>query len=330
MNTKTFLDKFGENWQAKLICFAIAVLIVFFHSFSNVEKKSLTIPLQVRSDGIMMPVSKLGNSSYIKVTVRGAKDDIALITDNDLTAYIDISGATQEGTFEFPIVVQPDQKLMLMESLEITPEPDVVSLAIEEKIFKYVPVVPTFSGEPAHGYDVASAVCEPDVVRIIGPSSIVNNVADIKTSRVATENASSSFEVDVKVINDNSFIKVENEKQTIRVSVDIGEKRIEQEFADVPVYIRNVPSDFKVTGTGFVNVVLEGPVLLVEKFLTSSIFAYCDCSGITEPGSVSVPVYVSVPASTGLTFITTNVDTIVLKAEEKQPFVFDEEVLDDF
>lgn len=327
MNTKTFLDKFGENWQAKLICFAIAVLIVFFHSFSNVDKKSLTVSLQVRSDGIMMPASKLGNSSYIKVTVRGAKDDIALITDNDLTAYIDISGATQEGTFEFPIVVQPDQKLMLMESLEITPEPDVVSLAIEEKIFKYVPVVPTFSGEPSHGYDVSNYYCEPDVVRIIGPSSIVNNVKDIKTSRVATENASSSFEVDTKVINDNSFIKIENEKQNIRVCVDIGEKRTEYEFSDVPVYIRNVPPDFEITGTGFVNVVLEGPVLLIEKFLTSSIFAYCDCSGVTAPGTVSVPVYVSVPSSTGLNFIKTNVDTIVLKAELKQPF--DEVTLDD-
>lgn len=329
MNTKTFLDRLSENWLAILICFAIAIIIVFFHSFSEVDKKNLTISLQVRSDGIMMPASKLGNSSYIKVTVRGAKDDIAVITENDLTAYIDISGATEEGVFEFPIVVQPDQKLLLMQSFEITPEPDTVSLRIEEKTFKYVPIVPTISGETAHGYEISATSCEPDVVRIIGPSSIVNAVNQVRTSRVAAENASSSFETDVRVINDNSFISIENERQSIHVNVDIAEKRMEYEFSEIPVYVRNVPDGFDISGMGYVNVVLEGPVLQIEKFLTSSIFAYCDCSGVSETGNVSVPVYVNIPVSSGLTFMRCSSDTMILKSELKMPAFEDGDILGD-
>lgn len=320
MSIKQFLDKILKNWPVKVTCFVMAVLIYFFHQISTIDKKTFVVSLEVKSEGAMVLSGGYERHRNVKIIVRARAEQLASVSEKDLRAYVDLSSQSSAGQHNFPVLLDLEERILLMDPLEITASPDSVPLSIEERDVKFVGIRPSVSGIPSHGYTLSKITSDPATVRVEGPRSVVSKITYMPTEEVSVQNATSDVTKKVSVLNRNSLISVGT--GTFSVNARIVPQGMVKTFSDIPVSFDNLRDDLAVSGEPvFVDVIVEGELLDIEKLSADSVRGSVDCSFILTPGHYEVPVSVTVPL--GLTVNSKSRETlsldVVLKPEETLP-----------
>lgn len=320
MNTKPLLEKLINNWPVKAICFILAAMIYFFHQISLLETKTLSVPLEVRKEGNMIPVDGLQMERYVKIKVRAKREQISSVTDKDITAYVDISSRTKEGTWNFPISVNLSDRLIRLDldPLEITAIPDNLRFEIQKKESKIVPVKTAVFGSPAHGYRALDVRAEPSHVYLSGPKFMLDEIDEIPIGVVNIEGAEFTVAKIVKVINPNAYVSVLDENH-VKLSVPIVSEATVKELNGVEIKYNSLPEQFELVGEKQkINILIEGSVLNIEKFMRKNMSVYVDLSSISEEGTHVLPVLVELsPAYSLVQRSLSEVSVTVVKKKDK-------------
>lgn len=293
MNTRQLIDKIMNKWPAKVICLLLAIFLYIFHQVSLVDKKSFVIPLQIIDQGNVMQVGDC--PSHVTVIVRAAADDINTIVNSDLKASINLNNITESGEITVPVSITVDEKLLAFDPLEIKIKPDYVTLNVDKKISKFVPIVPSVSGEVAEGYMITNIEVNPSSVGIIGPEAIVNKIENIQTDALVVSNAEKNFTDEVIYFETNKLIFVQD-KGPYKATVSVEPQPMEKEYTNIHIVPRGlaenlmiedeIPNiDFKVSGT----------VPILGKYILGLNSVIIDLSEIAEPGSYNIPVRLLLP-----------------------------------
>lgn len=323
MNRKKLIDKILENWTAKVICFVLALLIYIFHQVTLLEKKTITVPLTVESNGVLTPTTELPR--FVKVTVRSTADLIPTIYGSGIKAVLSLTEFTDKGFYDVPIRINLSEGLALTDPLEITVKPEVLTVNLDEKIMKYIPVEPAVSGKPEHGYTVKDISVSPSSVKVIGPSSIIEKTKFIYTKKVLVSGAAKSFSNDIKLDNIVSALQVFPESD-FKVSVTVVPSDYEKTFENVSIKVLNLSEALTLENDiPAITFTLAGTMPVLEKFEFAENDIFIDCSEITVPGDYEVPLTFKTPAS--VAFINKPDKTVLIKVIEK-PLPQVEEVLD--
>jgi YbbR domain-containing protein len=115
----------------------------------------------------------VGNPSatIIQVQVSAPRENWASMRPAAVRAYVDLRNA-YPGELEYPVTVDvPDARVRV---LEITPSR--VTLQLDERLERTVPVRLRLSGTVPFGYVLGEPVIEPRTVDVVGPASVVNQV----------------------------------------------------------------------------------------------------------------------------------------------------------
>lgn len=318
MNTKTLRERLINNWPVKAICFILASMIYFFHQISLLETKTFSVPLEVRKEGNMLPVSGLEKEKYIKVKIRTKREVIPLISDKDFTAYVDISSRTKEGSYNFPVCIDASEKLVQMDldPLEIILVPDNIRFDIKKKAIKQVPVKAKVFGTPAHGYKALSLQVEPSHVFITGPQDMLDEITEFPAGSVNIENSEFNVSRILKVVNPNAYVSIFDDP-LVKVSVPIVAEGMVKELENVEIKFNSLSEKFEVIDeVKMTNLVIEGSVLDIEKFRMKNLSVYSDLSFITEPGDYTVPVMVEL--SPAYSLVENSVPEVSVRVVHKQ------------
>lgn len=321
MNIKKLIEKVTENWIAKILCFALAVLIYMFHIVSMLDRKSLTVPLNVVADGILVPLEALPQN--IKVTVRAKSDIIATITSAGISAQVYLTNFTEPGVYNVPISVSLSSELMLVEPLEVFVKPDKIPVLLDKKVQKYLSVEPSISGEPAHGYSINSVSVVPSSVKVVGPASIVEKTESIYTEKVNVKGASKGLSA---VVGLDSTIKILTvlPEEDFRVTVAIEEAKTSAVFKDITPNILHLNDDLLLNSVvPSVSFTIEGPVSLLEKYKLADSTVSLDCASILKDGEYNLPFAFSLPQ--GLSVSEYSPKTALLAVILKNPVLPEDE-----
>lgn len=295
MNKKKLIDKILENWPAKILCMVIAIFIYIFHQVTLLEKKTMTVPLNVESNGVLMPVSDVPR--FVKVTVRSTQEIIPTIYSSGIKASVNMDNITKPGTYDIPVNLTLSEGLSLTDPLEIHVKPEVLHISLDEKIMKYLPVEPAISGKPEHGYTVKDITVSPSTVKVVGPSTILNKTKFIYTKKVVLTGAAKSFSNDIKLDNVVSALQVFPEGD-FKVSVSVVPADFEKSFENIPVKIMNLSENLVLdTEIQPLSFTLAGTMPVLEKFVFNEDDVFADFSQITEPGTYEISVTIKTPAS---------------------------------
>ena len=304
MNIQPLFEKITDKWVVKVICFVIALLLYFMHQTASIEKKTFIVPLSVKQDGGVVAVGindESGNEiNSVKLIVRAEADDIAKIESHraDIKAYLDITNFAKEGSEKVPVYLDFPEDVKLIEPLEITSEPENVYVKMEKLLTRYVPIVPSLSGEVDRGYIQNDISIVPNSVFISGAKSIVSEIDGIITEDIDIVNHFDSFSVKTKLVNLNKAINVE-EPDEVNVHVSITAVQDLKLFKGIAVQFVGVRPELKIAEKSLqqsVNVNLAGNLLFLEKLSSSRLTARVDCSKITEAGEYDMPVSIFVPS----------------------------------
>ncbi len=133
-------------------------------------------------------------TKQVLVTIRAPRSVWDSLQVDDFTVTIDLTGLGP-GTYQVPVQLTLDKQ----PSRVILVEPDSVTLELEQKAERVVPVRVQIEGKPALGYlRRATTLVDPNEVLVSGPSSYVAQVVQVFTL-VSVEDADADIEEELEL-----------------------------------------------------------------------------------------------------------------------------------
>lgn len=313
MNLKQLIDKNLHQWPAKVICLIIAIFLYIFHQVSLIDKKTFAIPLTIQENGIVMHVGTVPSS--VGVIVRTSADNMKLISNNDITASVNLDTITEKGTYELPVTIDISTSIMSLDPLEVRIKDNKITLEVDKKVSKYVKIEPSVVGEVAHGYQIDEISITPSTVQVTGPETILNSTENIYSTRVNVSNAEVPFNTEVDLQQTSKLIHITDEAP-YKVDVLVMPQYMEREFG-VPVEIMNLPQDLVYEGEPpYVTIKLLGTVKYLEDYHVPRRSVQVYAGDITEPGIYELPLRFYFPST--LEIIEKSAESILINFNKKE------------
>jgi YbbR domain-containing protein len=130
LDLNKLLAKITENWPAKVLSLALAIIIFLFHRMNVLENRVFSASLGIES-GNMAAASSYPRT--VRVKVRGEKDSIGSILEEDIEVYLDLKRFSEEGTHRVPLQFRKMGTALGIDPLEITIDPPEIVLDLEKR-----------------------------------------------------------------------------------------------------------------------------------------------------------------------------------------------------
>ena len=295
MNTKRLLDKILDKWPAKIICLVIAIFLYFFHQASLIDSKTVVVPLNIIENGMVMHVGSTPDS--ISLVVRAGEETIKTILPSDISASVNLDTITQKGTYKLPVKITLSESLLAYDPLEVKLKDDSITIDVDRKAIKYVPIAPSVVGEVAHGYEIEEISMSPSTVEISGPESIVEATTEIYTTRINVSNAETNFSVETSYQQPNKLVTVIDQGD-FKAEVSVKPVVMERIFDAVEIELLNLDPKFDISGDlPTVTIKLSGNMPVLENYILSKHTVQLNLREVTEPGVYTLPLRYVLPAN---------------------------------
>jgi hypothetical protein len=293
LDGRKLLAKIAENWPAKVISIALAIILFVFHQMRVLEDRVFYTPLHIEGNGNLIPANSYPR--MIRVSLRGEKNSIDPIMDEDIETYLDLTKYTEEGIQQVPVQYRKLGTALGVDSLEIKVEPLTVTLELDHRISKSVPLSPNIQGYLEQGYELSSSAITPTQVVVDGPSRIMGGISTLSTEVIEQGGRSEDFTTTVRIINPDPLLVIQgNGLAEFRGLVT--KIIIYRNFDSLPITLRGLDPRFT---AGFTQrsggMRLAGPQSELEIYVPQQTVLYLDCGGITEPGTWDLLLQADIP-----------------------------------
>lgn len=293
MNKRPLIERLLDKWPAKVICMIISIFLYIFHQTSIIDKRNIAVPLKISENGLVMHVESV--PSAVTVAVRGNDSDIKTISSSDFEATVNLDNITEKGVYKIPVKIELSKKLMEFDTLEVKLKDSQIEIAVDLKEKKYAELVPSVTGEVAHGFTISSIELTPSYVEISGAKTVLDKITQINTSKINVSNAKNTFKSEIEYLQVGNNFKIED-KPPYTATVIISALNYEKNFANLPVKIINLSDELEIISTiPKVNISLAGTMPDLESYKPADNFIEIDCASVEEEGVYSLNLNINVP-----------------------------------
>jgi len=206
LNSRKLLLKITEKWHVKVLSVAAALILSVFHRMNTLENRFFSVPLAIEPNELLIPASPY--VKVLRVSLHGEPNDIFPVLEEDIEAYIDLKKYSNEGIYKIPVQIRRKGSALGKVPLEISVEPSDITLKLETKLSRNIPVVPVLSGIAAQGYELSGQTITPDNVFAEGPKSAVGAIFEFNTEMIDIEGRYEDFSIIVNIINSDPFVVI--------------------------------------------------------------------------------------------------------------------------
>jgi YbbR domain-containing protein len=286
------LAKVAENWVIKVLSIAVAIILFVFHQMSTLDQRFFSVPLDIESHGNMIPASSYPRT--VRVSIRGEASKLGPILEEDIEAYLDLDRYSSRSTQKIPVQIRKKGTTLGIEPLEINVNPAIISMEVDHKLGKMVPVSLVLQGTPQQGYELVSYSLNPSQVQVYGPSTLLGNLNDLSTQPVDLEGRSEDFSATLSLLNQNPLLTVQRES-VIEFHCSIRETFDVKDF-EVPITLTGLNPQFSATmSTIFALVQFDGNRQTIAHWVPPADFLVADCQNISRPGTYTLRIAIPHP-----------------------------------
>ena len=206
LNSRKLLARATEKWPAKVLSVAAALILLVFHRMSTLESRFFSAPLRLETGGEFIPASSFNRT--VRVTLRGDANSIFPIQEDDIEAYIDLKKVQAEGWQRLPVQIRKTSTALGVEPLEISVDPLEISLRLERKISRNIPITPVFQGAVAGGFELVSQSLSPAHINAEGPRGALESLSEFRTDYIDLHGRDGDFTVTVPILNHEPLIVI--------------------------------------------------------------------------------------------------------------------------
>jgi YbbR domain-containing protein len=223
---------FVEDWNLKLLSLGITLLLWFVVTGQNTPINThASVQLRfIRPDAL-----EISNDPprSVDVLLTGSKHKLDEMDRASLIATVDIS---DQRAGERPLRLADRAHIdLLPDGVKIDAfQPSAITIRLEPIIQKQLSVEPKIEGTPADGYEVYSVRLDKTTVSASGPASNVYAIPKALTETISVAGRKESFTASNVSLN-IADPKVDVLNPLVTVDIEIGEKRTEKVFENVPI-----------------------------------------------------------------------------------------------
>jgi hypothetical protein len=227
-------------------------------------------PAQIHETEILVPVEpyKIPQGlilvgppfKEIELRVRGSLPALEALSRNVPRYNLDLSGVAV-GVESIPI--NPDRIKLPGEVKIIRINPAYLTVKVDRRGKKQVPVKVAVSGDPSGSYFISATLAEPSSVLLCGPETVVSLMDRISTKPIDVTGRSESLKKEI-ALELADGVQVCSSSGIIFAEITIAEKDIVRRFADIVVEGQNTPFEFSISPPG-ITVEIRGPQNIVEN-----------------------------------------------------------------
>jgi YbbR domain-containing protein len=224
---------FVEDLNTKVLALGITLVLWFAVTGQNkpMTKRLFGVQLSfVHADD--MAISN-DPPAKVDITVTGSRDKLERLNAMDLLATVLVAERT---TGDRVLRLSPDRvKVELPAGVQVEAfQPAIVSVRLEPRLEREVPIHLKFEGSVPAGYEVYGATSDPVRVKVRGPASVVNAIQQASTESIMLDGKTTTFDLP-QVAVDIPDQKVDVVNGEIKAHVEIGERGIEKSFNNLAV-----------------------------------------------------------------------------------------------
>ena len=220
---------FVEDWNLKLLSLAITLVLWFVVTGQNTP---VNVHATVQLKYLKPEALEIRNDppKSVDVLLTGSKYKLDELNRSSLIATVDISDQ-RAGERVFRLVER--SRLDLPQGVTVDAfQPSGISIRLEPVIDRQLEIDAKIEGTPANGYEVYAVRLSKNTVNVHGPSSNVNALPKAPTETISVAGRKETFTVANAAV-DISDPKIDVLEPSVTVDIEIGERRVEKQFADV-------------------------------------------------------------------------------------------------
>ncbi|HOO06197.1 MAG TPA: hypothetical protein PLH83_06840 [Ruminococcus sp.] len=244
-----------NNFSLALLAILLAILVWFIISmtqYPSVQKTIANIPLSTDITDSVAESNGLSviscNVEEVTVELLGSRTTVGNLNNENLVAYIDADSVSSTGTKNLAIKIRSTNGVNFEVKNIYPSSATVVFDKMDTKEFPVLAKIPNVTVVEGKAINSDDVTCEPDVVRITGPSAQLDKIAKVyavsnKTNSLDTSYVLPSDEVqlyteDGSIIEQSSLLKLSTANFSINIPVRT------QKTVPLTVGITNAPSTF--------------------------------------------------------------------------------------
>jgi YbbR domain-containing protein len=286
------------NWPVKVLSIALALLLFVFNRLNTLTTRPLSVPLIIETSSTLVPASAYPQN--VRVNLRGEDEGIKSIAESDIEAYVDLSRYEDGGLYSAPVLVRKKGRALGIEPLEIAVYPPKITVQLDQRIIKTIPLTAAIRGRASDGFDLVSYTLSPQEVVLAGPRSSLESVVEIETDSVELDGRNSDFTAVVNIINPNPLFVLRG-NGTAEFSCVIRPSVSVRSIEDIPIFLSGLVSALEAdTGGKTGSVRIEGRQSDLDNFQPHPELLTVVCSGLYGPGTYTLPVEIDLPPELSL------------------------------
>jgi len=283
------------SYKSVILILVAFVLVLgaglLFYERQNEVTLAIPVSFEQIPDGLIavhnipIPETRLKGPSRI---LEGLKDD------SQLSYKIDLSTAKPGPLF---IKISPEMIKLPRRVSVIEIDPASFTVIIETRMEKMIPVVPDLKNDPAPGYVISRVVAAPSMVRLTGPTSMLEEISAVRTTPIDVVGLTEAIKKKVALnLNYNSNVQVIGDSLA-EVEIVVEEK-IDEKWLDIAIQAKG--GNKYVITPDRIEILLRGPVNTVKKLAQGNgIQVYVDLKGL-KPGTYERRAVIKPPLNTTL------------------------------
>lgn len=272
---------FVEDWNLKLLSLAITFALWFVVTGQNTP---VNVHASVQLKYIRPEALEISNDppNSVDVLLTGSKYKLDELNKTSLIATVDLS---DQRAGERILRLVERARLDLPQGVVVDAfQPSAISIRLEPVIDRQLDIEPKIEATPADGYEVYSVRLSKNTVNVRGPSRNINALPKAPTETISVAGRRESFSVANAAI-DISDPKIDVLEPSVSVDIEIGERRVEKEFADVAVTAQSGD----VVQPNRVAVVVYGPPSLLADLKSSELRLILPSTGDVSKATLEAP-----------------------------------------
>jgi len=200
----------------KLISLLLAVIL--WAHIVNTQVGEVTFKLPVEYKNIpesLIVIEK--EPPLVTITFKGKKDLLRNINTKNIKVFVNLQNPKVNKTTQYPVLLSRGE---LPDNIEISTNKKFVTLTIENKISKKLPVKVNISNKDPDTFILGQPTILPPYVTVSGPESIIASINVITTEPVGITSAKKNINTTVSAdISDFKNIKVEPDSLQVKIPV---------------------------------------------------------------------------------------------------------------
>lgn len=213
-----------ENWQYKLLALAGGILLHFYVQSQQDPSQTRILPVQVAVRNLPADLLMTSRLNPISVSVTGTAEEINRLTDQNVTASIDLARARAGVNADIPVDVDLVPAGIRTVVTISDRHPGSLTLQLAERRRRRMSVAAVLTGALAPGYSTSNPSVVPTMATVVGAADEVDSVSKL-VIRADVTGATDNIEDDFQIVpidaagNDVPDVKVKPDFAHVQIGV---------------------------------------------------------------------------------------------------------------